>query len=124
MVALDDQGNWYRYHHLFRDFLQARLNKTQPERITALHRAACEWLAANEFLREAASHAFQTQDWEYAAAFVEQHSFTLIIHSEISTIYRMVFGFSGRGDAEAPDALHPAGSGIGIQFSTAEPGQG
>ena len=86
MVALDDQGHWYRYHHLFRDFLLARLNKAKPERIPILHRAACEWLAANELLREAAGHAFQTHDWEYAAAFVEQHTFTLIIHSEISTI--------------------------------------
>ena len=87
VIALDDQGCWFRYHHLFRDFLQTRLRKVLPERIAGLHRAACEWLAANAFLREAAGHAFQTQDWEYAAAFVEQHSFTLILHSEISTIY-------------------------------------
>ncbi len=93
LVPLDDQGYWYRYHHLFRDFLQARLNKTQPECIISLHRTACEWLAAHEFLREAASHAFQTLDWEYAAAFVEQHSFTLIVHSEISTIYEWCSAF-------------------------------
>jgi len=87
VVALDDQGYWYRYHHLFRDFLLARLNKNRPEGIHVLHRAACEWLAAHGFLREAAGHAFQTHDWEYAAEFVEQHSFTLIVHSEISTLY-------------------------------------
>ncbi len=93
VVALDDQGDWYRYHRLFRDFLQMRLNKTQPERIPLLHRAACEWLAGKNLLREAAMHAFQTQDWEVAAAFVEQHSFTLIVHSEISTIYEWCSAF-------------------------------
>lgn len=87
VVALDDQGDWYRYHHLFRDFLQTRLRKARPERVSGLHRAACEWLVGHNLLREAARHAFQTQDWAYAAAFVEQHSFTLILHSEISTIY-------------------------------------
>jgi ATP/maltotriose-dependent transcriptional regulator MalT len=87
LVALDEQGCWYRYHHLFRDFLQSRLRKTQPERSLALHRAACEWLTANELLREAAGHAFQVHDWEYAAAFVEQHCFTMIIRSEIATLY-------------------------------------
>ena len=93
VVALDDQGDWYRYHHLFRDFLQMRLNKTQPERIRLLHRAACEWLAGKNLLREAARHAFRTQDWEVAAAFVEQHSFTLIVHSEMSTIYEWCSAF-------------------------------
>jgi LuxR family maltose regulon positive regulatory protein len=87
LVPLDDEGQWYRYHPLFRDFLQTRLRAVQPGRIAVLHRTACEWLAANAFLREAADHAFQTRDWEYAAAFVERHSFTLIIHSDISTIY-------------------------------------
>jgi len=87
LVPIDDGGTWYRYHHLFRDFLRTRLGKDHPERIDALHRAACEWLAAENFLRQAAYHAFQTQDPEYAAAFVEQHSFTLIIHSDIATIY-------------------------------------
>lgn len=87
VVALDDQGDWFRFHHLFRDFLQTRLNKTQPERVNRLHQAASEWLAAHGYLREAASHAFRTRDWEYAATFVEQHSFDLIVHSDISTIY-------------------------------------
>jgi LuxR family maltose regulon positive regulatory protein len=93
LFPLDDEGVWYRYHHLFRDFLQTRLQKTQPERIPALHRVACEWLVEHALLLEAAGHAFQTQDWEYAAAFVEQHSFTLIIHSEISTIYEWCSAF-------------------------------
>jgi LuxR family transcriptional regulator, maltose regulon positive regulatory protein len=93
VIGLDEQGDWYRYHHLFREFLQSRLNKSQPGRVRALHRAASTWLAANGFLREAAAHAFQTQDWEIAAAFVEQHSFILILHSEISTIYEWCSAF-------------------------------
>jgi LuxR family transcriptional regulator, maltose regulon positive regulatory protein len=87
VVHLDDQGYWYRYHHLFRDFLQARLQKIQPDHLSALHRAASEWLATHGALREAARHVFQTRDWEYAAAFVEEHSFTMIVHSDIATIY-------------------------------------
>ncbi|CAG0926356.1 serine/threonine-protein kinase PknK [Thermoflexales bacterium] len=93
VVALDDEGYWYRYHHLFRDFLRTQLHKTSPERAAGLHRAASEWLAAHGFLREAAQHALQTHEWVYAAAFVEQHSFTMIIHSEISTIYEWCAAF-------------------------------
>jgi LuxR family transcriptional regulator, maltose regulon positive regulatory protein len=86
VVSLDDHGYWYRYHHLFRDFLKNRLQKTRPEAVKALHHAACEWLSAQDFTREAAGHALQTQDWGYAAAFVEKHSFNMILHSEISTL--------------------------------------
>jgi LuxR family transcriptional regulator, maltose regulon positive regulatory protein len=86
VVSLDFQGYWYRYHRLFRDFLKHRLQKTHPEEVKALHHAACEWLSAHDFTREAAGHALQTQDWEYAAAFVEKHSFNMILHSEISTL--------------------------------------
>lgn len=93
LVPLDDDGTWYRYHHLFRDFLRARLDRTQPERTGPLRRAACEWLAEQGYLREAAHHAFGARDWEYAAAFVEQHSFSLIIHSDMSTLYQWCSAF-------------------------------
>jgi len=102
LIPLDETRTWYRYHHLFRDFLQTRLLKDRPERISTLHRAACEWLASHAFLREAAGHAFETHDWEYAAAFVEQHSFTMIIHGEISTIYEWCSTFP-----EEVMAAHP-----------------
>ena len=31
VVPLDDQRQWYRYHHLFADVLQAHLMEAQPE---------------------------------------------------------------------------------------------
>ncbi len=93
LIPLDDEGLWYRYHHLFRDFLETRFNQLQPQRVAALHRAACEWLSAHDLLREAAAHAFQTGDWEYAAAFVEQNSFTMIVHSDIATVYKWCSAF-------------------------------
>ena len=33
LVPLDDRRQWYRYHHLFADVLQARLLDEQPERV-------------------------------------------------------------------------------------------
>jgi LuxR family maltose regulon positive regulatory protein len=93
VVALDDRRCWFRYHHLFRDFLLARLQRTEPERIPRLHRAACAWLADQGLLREAAGHAFRGGDWEYAAGFVEQHSFAMIVHSDTAALYEWCSAF-------------------------------
>jgi LuxR family maltose regulon positive regulatory protein len=93
VFPLDNQGVWYRYHHLFRDFLLTRLKKLDPQSIPAYHKAACAWFTANNSLNEAARHAFQSQDWDFAADFVEQNSFTLIIHGEIASLHAWCAAF-------------------------------
>ena len=87
LVPLDDLNCWYRYHQLFREFLETRLNKTYPGSQTRLHRVASEWLAANGSMREAAQQVFESQDWDFAAAFVEQNGFPMLAKGEISTVY-------------------------------------
>jgi tetratricopeptide (TPR) repeat protein len=44
-------------------------------------------------LREAVQHALQTQDWEYAAALVEQHGVSMMLHGEVSTMYEWCAAF-------------------------------
>jgi LuxR family maltose regulon positive regulatory protein len=72
LVALDDQRDWYRYHHLFGDMLRARLHDEQPDRVAVLHRRASDWYAANDALREAVEHALAADDPAYAAALIER----------------------------------------------------
>ena len=43
LVPLDSQGEWYRYHHLFRDMLLAELRRQEPELIPVLRRRAAGW---------------------------------------------------------------------------------
>ena len=44
-------------------------------------------------MSEAAYHAFRCGDWAFAADFVEQHGFALIVQSEIATIYEWCAAF-------------------------------
>ena len=86
LIRLDDEGVWYRYHHLFQDFLRTRLEQSEPERIPLLHRTASEWCSSQQLLHEASSHAFETRDWGYAASVVERHGMQMFMLSEISIL--------------------------------------
>ena len=59
LVPLDDRRQWYRYHHLFADVLQARLLDEQPGEVPGLHRRASAWFQQNGELSVAISHAWQ-----------------------------------------------------------------
>ena len=71
LVSLDDRRRWYRYHHLFADVLQARLQDQQPGQVPDLHRRASEWYEQNGELPEAVRHALAAGDFERAAGLVE-----------------------------------------------------
>jgi LuxR family transcriptional regulator, maltose regulon positive regulatory protein len=71
VVPLDDQRQWYRYHHLFADALRARLLAQQPDRLPGLHRAASRWHAEHGVLADAVRHAIAGGDSDRAADLVE-----------------------------------------------------
>ena len=79
VVPLDDQRQWYRYHHLFADVLQARLMKERPDaeggglrhRISILHQRASEWYEQNDFPADAIRHALAAEDFERVADLLE-----------------------------------------------------
>jgi LuxR family transcriptional regulator, maltose regulon positive regulatory protein len=71
LVPLDDQRQWYRYHHLFGDVLRARLLDEQPKHVPDLHRRASGWYEQNGQPSKAIRHALAGEDFERAADLVE-----------------------------------------------------
>lgn len=78
VIALDDKRQWYRYHRLFADFLNHRLQLKYPERVKALHQRASLWFERNGLQSEAISHALAAQDNERAAELVQSIAELLI----------------------------------------------
>ncbi len=71
LIPLDDQRQWYRYHHLFSEVLQAHLLEAQPDRAVALHGRASAWYERNGLRSDAIGHALAAKDYERAAGLIE-----------------------------------------------------
>lgn len=69
LMAVDETGTIYRYHHLFAEFLYQRLVREMPDHINELHRRAAE---AENTPSRAVSHYLAAGLYEQAASIVEQ----------------------------------------------------
>jgi LuxR family maltose regulon positive regulatory protein len=74
LVPLDENGHWYRYHHLFSDLLRTR--PTTPAMVPAasLHLRACRWFNAQGLLDEAVEQALRAGHLDVAANLVQNLS--------------------------------------------------
>jgi LuxR family maltose regulon positive regulatory protein len=86
LVHLDDQRRWYRYHHLFAEFLNQRLQEREPENVPDLHRRASIWFEDNDLLVEAIDHALQGEDFTRAAKLVESVGPDMMMRSEFDQL--------------------------------------
>jgi len=78
-IPLDDHGEWFRYHHLFRDFLQRQITDRYDEtEITALHSRTSAWYAQNGLIEEALQHALAANDTATAVDLVAQYRHDLM----------------------------------------------
>jgi LuxR family transcriptional regulator, maltose regulon positive regulatory protein len=73
VVPLDDDRRWYRYHHLFADLLQARLQQTGTDQITRLFSRAAEWCEQEGQIAEAVGYALAAYEIDRAADLIERY---------------------------------------------------
>jgi LuxR family maltose regulon positive regulatory protein len=78
IVPLDNERQWYRYHHLFAELLRQRLHQSTASSpgdaqnsVNALHNRASAWYEENGFSLEAFQHAAAAHDVDRAARLVE-----------------------------------------------------
>ena len=86
VVPLDDERRWYRYHHLFAEFLLSRLRREQPDEVTSLHLRAASWFEGEGRVRDAVHHALAAEDYERAAALVQEAAHTLLSRGDSGTL--------------------------------------
>lgn len=86
ILALDDRDRWFRFHHLFSDFLRGRLRARDPDRIVLLHRRATDALIQEGLSSEAIEHAFLGGDAAKAGRLLDETCGELFATGQVSTL--------------------------------------
>jgi LuxR family maltose regulon positive regulatory protein len=74
VVPLDEQGRWYRYHHLFSDLLRNQPRGAAHLQLSTLHLRACRWFSGQGLLDEAVEQALRAGHIDVAANLVQNLS--------------------------------------------------
>jgi LuxR family transcriptional regulator, maltose regulon positive regulatory protein len=105
VVALDEERHWYRYHHLFTDFLRTRLERESLERASELHSRAAEWYEENALNSVAVGHVLAAEDYERAAELVEQVIGEMWFRGEVMTLLGWLEGLPEGAKRRRPRLL-------------------
>jgi LuxR family maltose regulon positive regulatory protein len=121
LVPLDRRGQWYRYHHLFRDMLLAELQRLQPGLIPVLHRRAAQWHERNGEPAEALGYWMKADEADAAGRLVGALAFAAYQQGRVATAERWFGWLEGHGAA----ANHPEAAVLAAMISalTGKPGE-
>ncbi len=86
IVPLDEHRQWYRYHRLFADLLQARLRENHPAEFPTLHERASRWHQKNGFLSSAVDHALAAGQHGKAVELIGEIAEKKLMRSETATL--------------------------------------
>jgi len=87
LQPLDDEGKWFRYHHLFKDSLYKQLESNQPDTLPVLHSRASQWFESHGMVENAIDHALETQEFERSAKLIQSVAHSLLEQDKLDKLY-------------------------------------
>ncbi len=109
LVPLDRRGEWYRYHHLFRDMLGAQLHRQEPGLMPVLRRRAARWCLHNGMPEEALEYSIAAGDVDTVACLVEKLGVPTHRQGRFTTLQRWFRWLEDRGGIEGTSDGRRAG---------------
>ncbi len=85
LIPLDEERQWYRYHHLFADFLRTEIDEKQA---AALHQKASKWYECNGYKTEATEHSLAAGDVEKAVQLIKAQTSQSIVRGDLYALIR------------------------------------
>ena len=106
VIPLDDEHEWFRYHHLFQALMKRQLKqRLKQDDIVKLHKQASDWFAENGHFEVALSHAHESGDLETAVRLVKQHRHDIMNQEQWHRLNRWLQRFPPEYTQEHPDLL-------------------
>jgi LuxR family transcriptional regulator, maltose regulon positive regulatory protein len=105
LVPLDRRGQWYRYHHLFRDTLLAQLERESSGLIPVLRRRAAGWYMRNGMDEDALEYFMAAGDVDGVARLVEKLWLPTDRQGRAATLQRWFGWLDDRGGIEGRPML-------------------
>jgi LuxR family maltose regulon positive regulatory protein len=88
VVSLDEQGEWYRYHHLFSELLLYELKSGRPDLVPSLRGRASVWLEDAGFFEEAIRQAIEANDYKRVGLLIARHWYGYVSAGQTATVQR------------------------------------
>ncbi len=92
LVPLDNQREWFRYHHLFAEMLLHTLRRSAPDQIAGLYRRASAWFEAKglatEAIQYALAYAVADGDWAFAGRLLGRYAMRMLLQGQTSLVIR------------------------------------
>lgn len=87
LIPLDHTRSWYRYHHLFVEYLRHHLmDRFDREEVRALRHRAASWLWQHDLKDEAIQHLLEAAWFAEAAHYIESVGLTLLAQGQLSKL--------------------------------------
>ena len=103
VTPIDARRSWFRYHQLFVDVLGLELRRTEPDRVSELHRAAAQWYAEHDEVVDAVRHAQSGADWAFAGRLLADHRLSLTLDGREATVAALLRGFPSGAVSADPE---------------------
>ena len=108
LVPLDDNRQWYRYHHLFAQLLRSQLARTEPGIAAALHERASAWHRRSGSIEEAVHHALAADDVGGAVDLIARDWYAYADAGRTATVRGLMRSLGDDRMAGSPVAAHCA----------------
>ncbi len=101
VIRLDTVGEWYRYHHLFRDMLLLEARRSIPQRLPDLHHRAAAWFETSDHPAAAIDHLLAAGDREQAMHVMRVVGPDLLGSGQLRTLRTILDRLSAGGELDA-----------------------